>query len=274
MKIQFVSLFALAFSFFACQSSDKPNGPVVMDSQLKHSIEVLQKSSIYFGHQSVGADILGGIRMLTEPADAPKLNVVEYSKGAEIPDQVFLHSFIGKNTQPKTKCEDFAGTLRAIAPKQVDLAIIKFCYIDFNGNTDVNALFGEYQNLVNGLKVEHPATTFVHVTVPLKADEGLKGVLKKLMGKGDGDLENVKRGQYNAMMLKTFVNEPIFDLAKYESTRPNGNRDEFTYEGATFHRLAKTYTDDGGHLNQVGKPYISKEFLNFLAGVLEAKQSK
>lgn len=61
--------------------------------------------------------------------------------------------------------------------------------------------------------------------------------------------------------------EPIFDLAAIESMSPGGKREIFEKDGSTFYSLAPAYTDDGGHLNEIGSKIVASELLYFLANL-------
>ena len=54
----------------------------------------------------------------------------------------------------------------------VDIALVKFCYVDFDAGTDVPALFAAYQATLASLEGRYPRTTFVHVTAPLTTVQG------------------------------------------------------------------------------------------------------
>src|SRR5205085_12594035 len=59
--------------------------------------------------------------------------------------------------------------------------------------------------------------------------------------------------------------EPIFDLARVESTAPDGKLVTVTWEGVTAPAMAAQYTEDGGHLNALGRARAAREFIAVLA---------
>jgi hypothetical protein len=109
----------------------------------------------------------------------------------------------------------------------------------------------------------------IHITVPLTTHaRGLKPFIKNIIY---GDIENIKRNQFNAMLTKKFKDsDAIFDLAKIESTRPDGSRSAFQYKGETYYSLYNRYTEDGGHLNEIASRIAAKELLLILAKVAAA----
>jgi hypothetical protein len=60
---------------------------------------------------------------------------------------------------------------------------------------------------------------------------------------------------------------PVFDLAAIESTRSDGKRDAFSFQGKEYYSLAKEYTYDCGHLNETGGKMVGTALLEFLAGI-------
>jgi hypothetical protein len=76
----------------------------------------------------------------------------------------------------------------------------------------------------------------------------------------------VRRDEYNRLLRATYAGrEPVFDLARVESTAPDGTRVTVTWNGITAPALSPAYTDDGGHLNARGRLAAAREFLTVLA---------
>jgi hypothetical protein len=59
--------------------------------------------------------------------------------------------------------------------------------------------------------------------------------------------------------------EPLFDLAAVESTRPDGSRETLSLGGKTAFALHPGYTNDGSHLNEVGRRRAAEALLTLLA---------
>jgi hypothetical protein len=82
------------------------------------------------------------------------------------------------------------------------------------------------------------------------------------------DVANIKRNEFNRLIVNKYEGrESIYDLAKIESTLADGSRASFKSGGRVFFSLAKEYTDDGGHLNDIGKFRAAKELLNVLCNI-------
>jgi hypothetical protein len=133
---------------------------------------------------------------------------------------------------------------------------------------DNDQVFTAYQQTMSDLKRKYPQTTFIHVTVPLTVVQtGWKVPIKKLIGKAPGGyLDNIKRNQFNQMLIGAYAgNEPVFDLARVEATRPDGSVATFEWEGQTYLRMSGDYASDGRHLNAQGRRYAAEQLLVFLA---------
>ena len=243
------------------------------DAQLIEDLRLLQKQRIYFGHQSVGSNILQGLAELFFAAGV-RLNVVPVH-GEGLPEgAVFAESEIGSNGRPQSKCNAFGYNVAAF--HSLDIALMKLCYADFNRETDVPRLFEHYRQIVDALKAQHPRVTFVHVTVPVTVRPALwKRITKSLAGRENlGDLENLRRAEFNALLMKHYAGEPIFDLARVESTFPDGARNAFRYAGKTVYSLVPGYSSDGGHLNADGRRRAARELIRILSDVARHRASR
>lgn len=238
------------------------------------SWENLSKKRICFGHQSVGNNIVQGVREAMESNPSIKLNLVDI-KEKRIPGigGVFAHGAVGRNRHPATKMEEFRKIILEGEGKESDIVLLKFCYVDMDENTDVGARFAEYKAFVNGIRERSPRTMIAHVTVPLTTTRpSIVNRIKKFFGARFDCSENIKNNRYNELLLKEYGGkEPVFDLARIESTRADGTRVTCTTGGETYFCLNEDFTDDGGHLNRNGRKFVAADFLAFLAGLPEKK---
>lgn len=226
---------------------------------------------IYFGHQSVGFDIISGIHDLMDTRNSFKLNIIEIKS---IPNgtNYFAHSILGKNMEPLTKVKEFDSIIRDANNHAPDIAFFKFCYIDFSTNTNINDVFKNYTESVSRLSKDFPNTKFIHVTVPLTTTQtGIKVWLKKLINKPIGGYDdNIARNEYNELLKNHFAGkEPVFDLASIESTHQTGSRSAFKSNGRTYWRLCPEYSYDGRHLNKNGRDIVAAELLNYIANLVD-----
>jgi hypothetical protein len=243
------------------------------DESVRRDLLLLQNRRIYFGHQSVGVNILEGVKdYLTEFNDI-RLNMVSLKDSVQLPESFFADSFVGQNSKPESKCDAFASIIKQSLADRLDIALMKFCYVDIRGFTDVDAVFRYYRTTMDSLKSRYPHIQFVHVTVPLtRKSSTWKRVVKIILGLENKSIaEADKRNAFNVLLTQHYRDEPVFDLATIESTRPDGSRRSMTKDGKTLYMLADEYTDDGGHLNAVGRKVAARELIRVLAGLVRQK---
>ena len=229
----------------------------------------LSEKKIYFGHQSVGFNIIKGMKDIMAEYPDIKLNIVETHDSKDFSSGVFAHSRVGQNLDTKIKINDFTKVLDDGVGRKADAAMLKFCYLDMTKNTDVAKVFGEYHSAVDQVRQNYPDLTIIHVTEPLTVSEtNWKTWIKKVIGKKDfwEFDDNIQRNRYNRLLKKEYEGrDPIFDLARIESTNQDGTRKSFTLHGVTYYSMVPEYTRDGGHLNEIGRKVVAEQLLLFLA---------
>jgi hypothetical protein len=229
----------------------------------------LSKKRIFFGHQSVGFNIIDGIKDFMRTNPQIRLNIIETNSPADLNTPVFAHASVGKNTDPQSKMDAFADLMEKGIGDKADIALFKFCYVDIRRETDAEGVFAAYKSTMSLLEGKHPKTTFVHVTAPLTCTkETFKTWIKKMIGKKEiwEYDDNIARNQFNNLLRKEYQGkEPIFDLADVESTYPDGTRQTFSKDGNTYYSLVPNYTNDGGHLNELGRRIAAGHLLLLLA---------
>jgi hypothetical protein len=101
---------------------------------------------VFFGHQSVGMNVLNAVPGVyaDHGVSAPPIEQGRTEPGAN--GGFIAHQFIGENGNPLLKIEDFNRTMRGGMGRQVDVALMKFCYVDITTSTDVDALFARYRD--------------------------------------------------------------------------------------------------------------------------------
>ena len=232
--------------------------------------EKLSKKKIYFGHMSVGYNITDGIKDLMEENPKIKLNIVETSDKADFKAGVFAHSRVGKNQDPQSKIDAFKRLVEEGIGDTADIAFFKFCYIDFMEDAEPRRVLDEYKDTMSRLKQAYPNTTFIHITAPLTSKQtGIKAWIKKIIGKPIwGREDNIKKFEFNELLTKEYDGkDPVFDLAKIESTMPDGTRLSYSKDGKTYYAMVPEYTPDGGHLNKVGRKKVAEQLLILLANL-------
>jgi hypothetical protein len=249
--------------------SSKNNSAQLDGKEIDSAIKTVGNMRIFFGHQSVGKNILDGINDISKKTNH-KVNLVKSREVIENTEAAFFHANVGKNQDPLSKIADFRELFENGMGGKVDVAFLKFCYVDFDGGTDIQSIFQQYRQTMESLKKNYPQTTFVHFSVPLvNARLGIKDYIKKIIGKHNTKIEgNIKRNQFNEMLRAEYEGkEPIFDLAGIESTYPDGKNETFEKDGRTYYALAPLYTNDGSHLNKTGRKVVASKLLYFLASI-------
>lgn len=236
------------------------------DSALfQEQLSQIGKARIFFGHQSVGQNILEGLIGLSNSATS-ELKVAKLQSAQEKPSDgpILAHAFIGENSNPASKIRAFSEFLDLDSTRQYDVALMKFCYLDITRDTDVRKLFQLYRDTVAAIHHRHPGLILIHTTAPLTYENGFKTFVKKILRKRTAEDDNARRAEYNGLLIHEFENDPILDISRIESTRPNGGRLSGLYCG---------YTSDGGHLNETGSKLLAREFVRVLAEALKRSRT-
>ncbi len=233
--------------------------------------ESLSKKKIFFGHQSVGNNIIAGLSDLLKANSQIKLNIVETTDPAALKTGVFAHFSVGKNSDPISKIEDFVRIMETNVNGKVDIAFFKFCFVDINAKTDVASIFNAYKTSLALLKQKYPKVTFIHTTVPITVlKTTFKTWIKKItFRKYIWEYDHlIKRNQFNDLLRTEYVGkETFFDIANIESEYPNGMRAMFTRDGKSYFYMVPDYSDDGGHLNKKGRKKVAKHLLSLLVSL-------
>ena len=260
----------------ACEGNDMKEQEDQRQALLKNKEINWQKISgkkTYFGHQSVGNNLLDGVRDILKENPSAKLNIIETERHSDITAGNLAHSSVGKNNDPMSKIEDFLDKIDNGLGNNVDIAFFKFCFVDIDSRTDISGFFEKYRSTMAELKERYPETTFAHCTVPLlrKEEKSLKNWVKGFLGKEGGFFDNRHnraRNEFNELLMNEYQGkEPVFDLAGVTSTHPDGSRETFAIRSSKYFALVPDYTDDGGHLNLVGRKIAAEQFLVFLSEI-------
>jgi hypothetical protein len=230
-------------------SNSLPINYTIQNIDIK-AIQSLAREKIFFAHMSVGYNILDGITdVIQHDTRFNGLTIQELKNDSKVEKFGIYHTEIGKNGFPINK---------------MDIALIKLCYADIDKKTNVETLFGYYQDTIDSIKRHFPQLKIIHVTVPLYVHNwGFKLFIRNII---KNDYNNIRRNEFNKLLLEKYQNvDLIYDLAKIESTSPNGFRTTFGHDGVTYFSLSKYYTNDGGHLNILGRWNAAKELLILLS---------
>lgn len=235
----------------------------------------LINKKIYFGHMSVGYNIIDGINLVIKENKLEGLKIVETNNIDDYYTPIFGHSKNGINTNPKSKVDSFVNIINNGLGKKLDIAFFKLCYVDFSPTTDIEDLFVYYSSSMNELKKRFPMIKFIHFTVPLttfkklnfidKLKDFIKSVIGRETEKEKHIKNNIKRNMFNTLLRKQYKEKDMFDLAKFQSTYPDNKKEIFNLNNIDYQALVPAYSSDGGHLNSNGQIYIASHFLVFLS---------
>lgn len=242
------------------------------DPARRAELQALAGRRVFFAHQSVGTNVLEGLRQLAA-ASGVELRIAEARAPGGIPPDTFGHGLVAENGDPRRKLRSFEEAFASGAARGAEIALLKLCYVDFQADADVAGLFAEYQATLARLRARHPGVAFVHVTAPLVTTPGgVRSSLKALLGRPSQQLlENLRRDDYNALLRRAYAGkEPLFDLAAVEARRPDGSLEAVDWQGRAVPALVAGYSDDGGHLNRDGQLRAARELVRVLASIPRA----
>ena len=244
--------------------------PSIDDVPREHWAKLAEKK-IFFGHQSVGYNIIEGVKDVIRGRNYINLNIVETDDPAQFDRPIFAHARVGRNTDPDSKIKAFKKVMDTGVGKRIDIVFLKFCYIDITRDSNPQEILTNYQTTIEDLKGRYPDTEFLHVTAPIRsAPKGIKRYIKQsiklLIGKQGVLDDNIKRQHYNALLNDAYSKtEPLFDLALVESSNSDGYRRYAFKENKRIYFMDSQYTYDGGHLNENGRKRVAEQLLIILA---------
>jgi hypothetical protein len=233
----------------------------------------LADKTIFFGHHSVGYNILEGVQDILAERPAIRLEIVETSDPQQLRAGVFAHARVGKNQDPLGKIREFERVMDSGLAAKSDIAFVKFCYVDFYDWTDIEPIFELYRETMRSLAAKYPDVAFVYVTVPLKSkpmglEASLKEIAKSVLGKPTTWQHNRRRHEFNERIRESFgASGRVYDLALVESTLPDGSRHFHQRGEERIPELVSAYTMDGGHLNEQGRRHAAEQLLILLASI-------
>jgi hypothetical protein len=224
---------------------------------------------VLFCHQSVGANIIQGVVELGSNGfagricDLPSANMLSDA-------QLLVHEKVGRNGDSLSKLREFEIKVQQSADLKLDLALLKFCYVDVVEQSAAEALLTEYCAMVQTLLVNYPLLRIGHATVPLRrAPSGFIATLRQsLQGPHIEHRRNAVREWFNNQLRARFATSGLlFDLAAIESQNARGQRVYSVARGQRVPSLADEWTDDGGHLNAAGRRMVAEAFLQYLSAI-------
>jgi hypothetical protein len=243
----------------------------IIESIPPKKLSNLSQKKIFFGHHSVGFNIIDGINDIMLINKNINLKIKETIDLKDFSMPVFAHSRIGQNKNWLSKINDFQSKIRNNLGDNLDIAFFKFCYVDITEETDVKKVFETYNQIMVNLEKEFPKTLFIYTTIPLRTTTtSWKTLIKKLIGSDYiwEYADNIKRNEFNEMIRHKYgETERLFDIAVAESTYSDGTQESFEKDGKRYASLIPIFTEDGGHLNEQGRKIIAAYLLKILSNV-------
>lgn len=243
----------------------RPAEAVAVTEPTSGQLDAFTETSVLFGHQSVGMNILDGVENVYRDAGREPPQIVEASDSPG--GAAMVHAYVGANGDPLGKFADFRDLVDGPAGDAAAIALVKLCYTDITASTDAEAVFAEYTELMADLERRHPDIAFVYATVPLTTDRSWRANLKALFGSDDqmGPADNQARERYNTLIREEYAaSGRLFDIAAVEATMETDPAVR-TGDEAEYHVLNTALSSDAGHLNDVGGRIAAAELIRIVA---------
>ena len=226
---------------------------------------------ILFGHQSVGQNLLVGMRGLTgDGVETPLITALD-DRPLDGSGVLLAHFLVGTNGQPISKLEHFIRVLESDVGQRTNLAMFKFCYVDIQVPETAQRLFDSYSRTMDLLNRRRPDLQIAHITVPLRCvSESRPAIVRRLLGRRISGVEqNLARHIFNERLRNQYASSPwLFDLAAIEAVSSEGRVCVAPGQPDAVPMLCPEYTHDGGHLNELGRRILAKAFLRFIGGLM------
>jgi hypothetical protein len=211
----------------------------------------------YFAHASVGSNLIDGLKELNaaDPTGFPYRS--ESSNGAPIPDArpATIYEHNRGNPGWKAKMDQFSAAVQnGWRFPNVDVVMNKLCYIDQFGSAKY------YIKSMSELEASYPETIFVYTTMPLTTAADWASRFRDAFNR---DVREWTRSNERA----------LFDIADIEANDQRGNSCSFTAGGKTCARMCEEYTDDGGHLNALGRRIMAHGFYAMAVALAPAESA-
>jgi hypothetical protein len=227
----------------------------------------LARSRVFFAHQSVGQNIVEGLEGLQSASGVQSLRIAKLEESTPANAPAFIHARLGTNGDPKGKTDAFVAALENGLGNSVDIALQKYCFVDFDANTDVYAVFNYYRASMERLQQRFPKLTILHVTAPIVVvQSGPRAMVKKWIGRTpDYYPENAVREAFNELMRTHYARGgKLFDLAALEASKPGSAPEPILFQGRRLYTLLPDYSTDGGHLNDGAQRRVASALVSFL----------
>ena len=207
--------------------------------------DMLASKRMYFGHQSVGFNIIAGVNDILERNSFINLDIKDLDKVEDLSKPFLAHSAVGRNRFPDEKVSAFSEVMLSDFGGHVDVAFLKFCYVDAKEGANVEQMLAVYDRGIEEIRKARPNVVIVHFTIPIRAiPNGFVDRTKRRFGVGvlhKKAMGNIVKRDFNSLLLAKYGDKDlVFDIAKIESTAQNGESCTFRYKGRITLQCAKS----------------------------------
>lgn len=212
---------------------------------------------IWFGHQSVGNYLMHGpsddnavgmVKLFEDHPEYGLSNVDSPTSIGAISVGTLADGHIGSNGHPDSKLTAFNTAVRTTFGGALDIAIIKFCWIDFydsyadiQNTATADSFWTTYKSTIDALIADYPGAVIVPCTVPVTPN--------------DADGGNTLR-EYFSQKIRDEYGSVVFDVSDWESRNTSGTLE--LYNG-TRELNAAWDVGDGGHPNATGSTMLAEK---------------
>lgn len=242
-------------------------------------LEVVAGLNVFFGHQSVGGNVIAALPQVFAAAGVAAPEIVN---GDEVPSDgqpVFLHANVGRNRDPLGKLSAFDRFIRSGVGDAIDVGAFKLCYADIVEGSDIEQIFAAHRDTIAALQRDYPHMAFIVATVPLtvEPDDAVtvaKVRIKRLLDRQSSvhPANNVARERYNAMIRAEYGRTGrLWDIAALQST-VDGNRRVRKYGGDILFAMEPLHASDPGHLNPNGAAVLGRALMALIADAAQSER--
>ncbi|MBI2301362.1 MAG: SGNH/GDSL hydrolase family protein [Armatimonadetes bacterium] len=202
-----------------------------------NALERARRLRVVLGHESVGFNVVQGLEGLSQQSPRYRLDIGHMIQAWWYTQHAGLGEwFVGNANNVPGKAQAFEQRLASGVGNAVQVASLKLCFADLQRNSDTDANFDAYVDVMERMQRQYPRVKFVYWSMPMRRE----AVLQQ------------KRTHFNQRMAAYLKQHEVvlFDIADIECHKP---------DGTAFHNetgelaMWDGYTVDGGHLNDVGK---------------------
>src|SRR5215471_4884133 len=127
MRISVASVLVVTALLAACGRAPSPEHAMQVTLPTPAELQRVASLRIVFAHQSVGNNILDGVRTISERENVPLR--IDNARSDTTTTPGIVHFMVGENGKPESKIADFTKTLGAKPFGNVDVALMKFCFV-------------------------------------------------------------------------------------------------------------------------------------------------